>query len=481
MILMTGSTVFGPEGAKFTVLDYLGSGSFGTVYKVEGEGGELTLAMKTVPTPFTDAAALKAFVNEGNLAVGIRHPNVIEYLFFHDGTTHPGLPPYILMEYADGGTLHDQLITNQQKNKRFSNDELLGMCRQLAAGMAAINERLIHRDIKPDNILISGGVLKISDFGLSKIVVEATRKSTFKGFGCVAYMAPEAWRFEKNTVQLDIYAMGIVFYQLATLRHPFDLKTPDQRKWMEAHIYQPVQRPDKFNPDLPPQISQVIMKMLEKDSSRRFADWGSIDNLLDAGIQSEEGSKTLVSAMLMRRLEQDTAIQAAQAEQSRKTNEWSQFRKLVLSQGESTLIPPIKGLVREFNAHYAGAKAVISEWASSESMMKREVRFPSAKSVFIHFAVVREEEFMRRLPIEEYGRIYERNVNQCPKFRDRRVQGWGVIKGSDGRGFNVLLVERPGEIYGEFMVMFNKVGPFAVSIKPIAEPFAFEFDDLEGV
>src|SRR5438067_13310643 len=107
MIVMKGAKVFGPDGAEFKVGEYLGSGSFGTVYWVKERTGKRELAVKVLSTPLSDEQAFKTFVNEGNLAVGIRHPNVIEYLFFHDGNTYAGLPPYILMELADGGTLDD--------------------------------------------------------------------------------------------------------------------------------------------------------------------------------------------------------------------------------------------------------------------------------------------------------------------------------------------------------------------------------------
>lgn len=83
--------------------------------------------------------------------------------------------------------------------------------------MIAINAELVHRDIKPENILVSNDVLKISDFGLAKIASESTRTMSFKGYGTIPYIAPEAWNSDKNTIQMDIYSMGIVFYELATL------------------------------------------------------------------------------------------------------------------------------------------------------------------------------------------------------------------------------------------------------------------------
>ena len=434
--------------------------------------------MKTVSTPFGDEATLRAFINEGTLATQIRHPNVVEYLFFHDGATYDGLPPYILMEFADGGTLQTELEVARRNRKMFSKEELKGLFRQLAAGMKAINQTLVHRDVKPDNILVSGGCIKISDFGLSKVVVEATRKSTFKGMGCVAYMAPEAWRFEKNTPQLDIYAMGIVFYELATLRHPFDVRTPDPQKWMEAHMYSPVTSPEKVNVGLDTKLAHIIMRMIEKDSRKRFSDWTEIEQLLDSEGSRAENGNALLEAMLKRRLQQDTSAQSAAAEQSRKAKERLQFCKLVISQIEPTIIKPIQELIDEFNRHYSSAKASISEGSSNDKQTSYQLYFPSGNRVEIVFRVCLEEDFVRETRHNDYGRVFTGRKVAIPRLRDRPVQGWGFIKGSDARGVNLVLVETAGELYGEFMMLVNKMGiPANVEQRP--EPFPFDFDELE--
>jgi eukaryotic-like serine/threonine-protein kinase len=477
MIIMTGTIVYGPTGSEYEVLDYLGSGNFGVVHKVKQRGGSQALAMKSIPTPFTDEAALKAFLNEGNLAVGIRHQNVIEYLFFHDGTKHPSLPPYILMEYADGGTLENRLDAARRDNKQFSSAELIEIFKQLVAGMVAINEKLVHRDIKPDNILVSEGILKISDFGLSKVVTEATRKSTFKGFGCLAYMAPEAWALEKNTPQLDIYAMGIVFYQLATLRHPFDIRTPDQQKWMEAHLYQPVPAPDRFNSALAPKLANIILRMVEKSTAKRFSDWAEIQELLSVGPSAPAPADSLVEEMLKRRLRQDSAAQANEAEQRRKRDEKVRFCKLVLSQAEATIASPLADLVDRFNREYSGEKAKLTVDAS-DSSLRRAIWFPSTKSITLEFRVLLPEHFVRDIPPDFRHRSVRREV--CiPKYEGRYIQGWGRVEGSDGRGFNVLLVEQRGQIYGEFLMLTNSMGVPSAAAKR-QEPFAFKFDELEA-
>jgi serine/threonine protein kinase len=111
----------------------------------------------------------------------------------------------------------------------------------IAQGARAINEKLIHRDIKPDNVLIEGATLKISDFGISKFVDESMRLHTFKGAQHIAYMAPQGWQNKTNTVYLDVYSVGLVFYEVLTLKHPLlhHVNDPDNfLDWEKAHLYQ---------------------------------------------------------------------------------------------------------------------------------------------------------------------------------------------------------------------------------------------------
>jgi len=477
VMIGTGSRIYGADKSEYVVGDYLGSGSFGVVYEARHTATGVIRAVKTLPTP-AGTTELLSFVNEGNLAAGIRHRNVIEYDFFHDGSTHENLPVYVLMEYAGGGALDVALDRARSEQNAFPAVTLLEMFRQLANGMNAINSVLVHRDIKPGNILLSGDQLKISDFGLAKLVAQATRTLTFKGGGTFPYMAPEAWRFEKNTLQLDIYAMGMVFYELATLKHPFDLNTDDPQKWREAHLYEPVLAPHKLNPAVGPKISQVIMKMIEKDAAQRFTEWRSILEAIDTAEPASAEHRHLVEQMLHQRLEQDTAAQAAAAEAARKAQERAEFERIVVFQCQQSLITPVREFVAEFNTQYVGRPATFSQQVDAAGA-RFNIGMPSGARIEFSFHPLLESAFTRTIRRrDDFGAEFSRVEIRMPMLNGRKVVGWGVLEGTDRRGFNILLVEQSNGIYGEWLLLINTNGMFPSGLqKP--EPFAFAFDELE--
>jgi len=180
--IVTGSSIYDNNKDEYEVLEPIGSGGFGIVFKLKRKKDSAIFALKTLQVGFSQKEYIDSFRHEGESAITIRNENVLQYLFFHDGSLFPEFPFYIIMEFADEGSLLE-LLQKQKSNGFFSNEEIKAFFNQLINGMNAINEKVIHRDLKPANILISQGKLKISDFGLSKISEDDTRTSTFKGSG----------------------------------------------------------------------------------------------------------------------------------------------------------------------------------------------------------------------------------------------------------------------------------------------------------
>jgi hypothetical protein len=183
--------------------------------------------------------------------------------------------------------------------------------------------------------------------------------------------------------------------------------------------------------------------------------------------------------MLTKRLEHDSANQAAAAEKERKTQQRNEFCRVVLFQFQQTIIEPLVEFVDEFNRNYSGARAVASPIVNY-SNASLQINMPSGKSLAINFYVLLEETFRRRVhQTDDFGRQFERVEIQMPHLKGRRIQGWGVVDASDHRGINLLLVEQSGQIYGDWFMLINTLGFFPSSTITQPEPFAFPVSELE--
>lgn len=187
IMLNKGTIIFDKRGNEYELQDIIGNGGFGYVFKAVRKHDCKSFAVKTMLPSFQDNTDQIVFENEISLSTEINGENIIHYEFVNDGKILPDFPPYIIMEYADGGTSAN--LIKRRNQELFSNSEIISMFKQLAKGMKIINEKLVHRDIKPHNILICDNQLKISDFGLSKIASANTRSRSFKGWGTYLYMA----------------------------------------------------------------------------------------------------------------------------------------------------------------------------------------------------------------------------------------------------------------------------------------------------
>ncbi len=208
-----GIEVTGPGGEVFKLVDYLGHGAFGDVYRGTNTSSGVVVAVKLLPiNELSNPDSKIALLNEIKLAQQISHPNVVRVLHVNDDTS-TSTGPYLMMEYVPGGTLASLFRTQSAAKTVVPLARAREMMMDIAQGTRAINEKLIHRDIKPDNVLLDGTRLKISDFGISKVVDERTRTHTFKGGQHVRYMAPEGWEGDTNTLKLDVYSGGLVLRQ----------------------------------------------------------------------------------------------------------------------------------------------------------------------------------------------------------------------------------------------------------------------------
>ena len=316
--ITVGTKIKDGEGQIYILDNLIDSGGFGDVYKAHREVDDSVFAIKILHISFDNQECLMSFQKETVQIEHVVSDHVIKYIYAHDGNTYIEYPPYIIMEYADGGTLYD-LINHQIKlGVQFDNAFILDIYMQLAKGMRDINKALIHRDIKPKNILMKNDVWKISDFGLSKLSDASTCTLSFKGYGTAKYTAPEAWSNDKNTIQMDIYSMGIVFYELATLQYPYPIpNTTDALSYRNLHLYNIAKSPANINEKLQANMISVIIRMLEKSTKKRFSDWDTIMSALNfQPLQSDTLTDTIKNALINRN-KTDLLLQERESKQAR--------------------------------------------------------------------------------------------------------------------------------------------------------------------
>jgi eukaryotic-like serine/threonine-protein kinase len=175
MDIRSGSVLAGPDGRTITIEKLIGRGGLGQVFSGVMDDSRV-VAVKTVLTAVLNDDELLSLQNEAKHAAGIDHPNVVRVLHVSDGHASAE-PPYIVMEFIDGGTLRSMIDAHRAAKTQISPQDLRALYIQIARGMAAVNERVVHRDLKPENVLYENdsGLLKIADFGLAKLADASTR------------------------------------------------------------------------------------------------------------------------------------------------------------------------------------------------------------------------------------------------------------------------------------------------------------------
>lgn len=479
MQLIEGRFVRDDKNNEYLIEKFIGNGAFGNVFKIRRLSDDTEWALKTIIQSFTNEENLIAFKNEINLATKVNDDNVIRYLFANDGEIISELPPYVIMEYANNGTLKNFINEYKKESIFIEQGKLKNIFLQLVKGMKAVNNVLVHRDIKPDNILIKDEAIKISDFGLSKIATDRTRSITFKGFGHVMYTAPEGWKNDKNTIQMDIYSMGLVFYELATLQFPYKVTNPnDVEQWKNAHLFLEPTNTSRINKNLSPVLSGVIMKMLEKSTTNRFNKWEDIEEYLMNNEIEEKEFSNIINAMVSNRLAKDNVESKKKLEEERKNKEDEDFCKLVKYQFTKDIYRPIQEFIDTFNKAYPQGKITITpvERISRYDSINVEINLVSGSKVEIKLKPILDKDFIRKVTRREFGEEYTRVELQLPEYRGRKIKAWGGLY-INKRGFNILLVQNQEELYGEWLILENTNSGLVQSNRP--DPFAFDFSEIE--
>jgi len=255
---------------KYTLLESVGKGGMGTVYRAVGgaAGGIVALKVFASDDERSPETSCRLRDREVRMLVTVQHPNVVK--FFESG--YVGDDYYYTMEFVE-----ESLLRFMRSDRELSIPDKVHILRQSAGALSAIHQQgIVHRDVKPGNILLdhdpSGAVhVKLTDLGIAKNVSEpdVVREQTHRRVpGTPKYLSPEQIHMRALDGRSDIFSLGVVAYEFLTGTAPFT--SPDSRGYMKANVEQEPQPPLELNPEIPPFLSDMVLRMLETDVEERY-------------------------------------------------------------------------------------------------------------------------------------------------------------------------------------------------------------------
>ena len=270
----------------YQILEKLGEGAMAKVYKARQLSLDRVVAVKVLPKQLSENPEyVERFYKEGQAAARLNHRNIVPAI----DVGSAGGYHYFVMEYVEGKTVYDDL----SKNQVYSEAEALSVTIQIADALQHAHARgLIHRDVKPKNIMITNsGTAKLADMGLARQAEDlaAAKMEAGRAYGTPYYISPEQIRGELNIdYRADIYSLGATFYNMVTGRVPFEAPTPSAV--MHKHLKETLVPPDHINTSLSVGVAEVIEYMMAKDRKDRYP---SVKVLLEDLLAIQEGNPPL--------------------------------------------------------------------------------------------------------------------------------------------------------------------------------------------
>jgi serine/threonine protein kinase len=301
------ATLNGKNLGKYRIIERLGRGGMADVYKAYHPRLDRYVAAKILHSHLADDSDfLTRFEREARAVANLRHPNIVQ-LFDYDVEDEQY---YMVMEYVEGGTLKDHLQQLALKKEIMPSAAALTLFQQFAGALHyAHQQNMLHRDLKPANILLDAkGCALLADFGIAHIITDTRLTTTGALIGTPAYMAPEQGQGERATVASEVYAMGVILYEMVTGQVPYDADTP--LAILLKHIHEPLPLPKEIIPNISETLERVILKAMAKNPADRFEDIVQMERAVNEVLAAFSKKTTMISHKPPVAADQDAQIPA---------------------------------------------------------------------------------------------------------------------------------------------------------------------------
>ncbi len=413
-------------GNRYEILEKIGNGGMATVYKARCHVLNRNVAVKVLKEEFTtDAEFIKRFNIEAQAAASLSHPNIVSiYDVGSEGEIH-----YIVMELVQGKTLKEIITDDGILPWKWT----VNIAIQIASALeVAHRNNIVHRDIKPHNIIITeNGTAKVTDFGIAKAVSNSTITSFGATIGSVHYFSPEHARGGYTDAKSDLYSLGVVMYEMLTGKVPFDADTPVSVAL--KHMQEVPEEPKKLNSTIPESVNKIIIKAMQKDPNLRYSSATEMLVDLREAIKNPNGNFVVMNRT---EIDEPTRVIRTDGEEPKENKKQSVFKKKWV---KVLLILLICALV------FGGAMFATFKMLTGSG--PNEVQIPSLVGLNIDEAKGKLDELNLKYEItEEFspeGKEVGLVLAQEPKYQDNfKINETEVIKLTVSKGIEMVEIPK---------------------------------------
>lgn len=455
-------------GGRYEIIEKIGTGGMATVYKAKCLVLKRFVAVKVLRDEFTtDEEFIKRFNVEAQAVASLTHPNIVSvYDVGHEGNLY-----YIVMELVKGKTLKEIIVEDGALGWKWS----VKIAMQIASALeTAHRNNIVHRDIKPHNIIITeDGVAKVTDFGIAKAVSNSTITAFGTTIGSVHYFSPEHARGGFTDARSDLYSLGVVMYEMVTGRVPFDSDTPVSvaLKHMQEEPIEPI----KIKSELPQSVNDIIMKAMRKDANERYQ--SATEMIKDLELALKHPEEQFVSAPSMgdfptQKISLDYAEKLQKQETRKKAGKLDKIKTYFEEHPVVKVLAIILACILVFSIAMGGTYLALSLGKA------KEVQIPNLQGLTKEEAEQKAKELKIKVEVSEEKYHLEipegQIIEQDPKYQDNyKIKEGSTIKIVISKGQEI--VEMPkvvGKTRDEATSALKEVG---LEVK-VEEEFS---DDVE--